>query len=275
MTLTADARETIRTFFSVETSGRCAGVAFFTFIAIFPILVFAVSLASLVGGPSFLGRAAESLSFVAPDPALTLLSSRLDALLPRTSEKLSLGLFASAIAALWSGSRAVSGLFNSLSVAYDGPPRRGFFKRWFVAGTFMAAGGIFLLLGLWVIAATPRVAEFLSLPEYVLLARWPALSATAFAVLCALYRWGPEQHATTLKAVYPGAALGALIWVILSFVFSLYTERMERLEYTFGSVSSTVVLLLWLYFSARACVLGAMVNVWLRSGQAPKGTFPQ
>jgi membrane protein len=89
---------------------------------------------------------------------------------------------------------------------------------------------------------------------------------SAFVLMCAMYRWGPASHVPSVWRAMPGAAISSSLWVVLSYLLSLYTEQMGRLEQTYGSTASIAALLIWLYFSARACVLGAIVNVQLDQG---------
>jgi len=57
--------------------------------------------------------------------------------------------------------------------------------------------------------------------------------------------------------VLPGAAVAALLFEAGKAMFVYYINNIAHLEAVYGSVSSIIVLLLWLYFSARVVLLGA------------------
>ncbi len=259
-------REIARDFWQAETSIDCAGVAFFGFLSIFPLLVFAASLANLLGGAAILEPLANSLGFVGPDSALAVLSARIEKLSTNQSGQGVVGLLVSAAVALWSGSRALRGLFSSLAHVRQGPDRRSFLQRVLVSAAFLCTGGLFLAAWLFAIAAVPSSSGLATLVWL----RWPIMLFSAFVLMCAMFRWGPESHVRSLWRAMPGAAVSSLLWVVLSYLLSLYTEQMGRLEQTYGASASIAALLIWLYFSARACVLGAIINGKLDQGSGTR-----
>ena len=57
--------------------------------------------------------------------------------------------------------------------------------------------------------------------------------------------------------VLPGALLGAFLYELGKAAFVFYVDNVAHLQAVYGSLSSVIVLLLWLYFSASVLLLGA------------------
>ena len=54
--------------------------------------------------------------------------------------------------------------------------------------------------------------------------------------------------------------MATLVWLVASGGFAVYTSNFSRYSRTYGSLASIVVVLLWLYLSAFAVLLGAEID---------------
>ncbi|MBR6675880.1 MAG: YihY/virulence factor BrkB family protein [Clostridia bacterium] len=61
-------------------------------------------------------------------------------------------------------------------------------------------------------------------------------------------------------AQLPGAAFAALGWVLFSYFFSLYVRSFPAFSYIYGSLTTVMLLMLWIYFCMFIFLLGAEVN---------------
>jgi membrane protein len=81
--------------------------------------------------------------------------------------------------------------------------------------------------------------------------------------LAALYRYAPQRTPPKWPWVTWGAALATVVWVLASVVFAVYAENFGRFNKTYGTLGGVVVLLLWMYLSSFAILLGAELNAEL------------
>jgi membrane protein len=58
----------------------------------------------------------------------------------------------------------------------------------------------------------------------------------------------------------PGSALGALVWIVASLGFRIYLYFVNNYSATYGSLGAVMILLLWLYMSGLAYLLGGTIN---------------
>ena len=248
----------------MDTSLRCAGVAFFSFLSIFPSIAIVVLLVGLLADRSFLLDQLQRLSFVMPDIAFAVIVRQLDTLLSQPQSGLGIGLAISIVVALWSGSRGVDALIYAASAAYYEKARRNFFIA--VAFSFVVTilGAAFMIVALALIAAIPIIVGLAPIPRFgeqlALLLRWPALMGLAVLAFSLLYRFTIDRRAPKVRWIWPGALLASLLWLAACVVFSLYVENFGQFEASFGSLAAAVVLLFWLYISAQVFVLGAAFN---------------
>ena len=99
---------------------------------------------------------------------------------------------------------------------------------------------------------------------------WAASFAILFLIFTIIYRWAPAAD-VTWGMVWPGAFLAAVITEIGKWGFLVYLNRVANLEAVFGSLSSIMVLLLWLYVAAMALIIGAEYDVVRHEARMERG----
>ncbi|WP_404404122.1 YihY/virulence factor BrkB family protein [Pelagibacterium halotolerans] len=261
---TAIVWRTVKAMANMDTSLRCAGVAFFGFLSIFPAIAIGVLLVGLLADPGFIDEQLTRVAVFVPEIALSVIEERLQSLVDQPQDGLRLGLIISTLIAFWSGSRGTNALIYAASAAYHESEDRGFFAWVLMSIGITVGGAMFLIVALSLVAALPAVIAFLPLPgsgdSIALFVRWPILLALAVIAFSLLYRFAQGKRRVRLRWIWPGALLGSLLWILGCLLFSLYVENFGTFETSFGSLAAAVVLLLWLYNSALMFVLGATLN---------------
>ena len=81
-----------------------------------------------------------------------------------------------------------------------------------------------------------------------------------------LYKFSPAYNASNIKWRYalPGAVFSALVWLLMSAAFSFYINNYADYARSYGSLWTTVILLIWLQLSATVVILGGEINAALR-----------
>ena len=67
-----------------------------------------------------------------------------------------------------------------------------------------------------------------------------------------------------MKVQLMGAAFSAVGWMIVSWIFSVYLDIFKGFSSMYGSLTTIVLIMLWLYFCMYILLLGGEVNVILR-----------
>lgn len=258
---------TIRSMTAMDTSMRCAGVAYFGFLSLIPAVATVVLLIGLFAKPSFLADMVDKLDGLIPAMALELLANQLVSLLEQPRTGLGLGLLISAIIAIWSGSRGVAALIFATSRTRAEPEKRGIVAAIAVSIATTLLAGLGMIAVLTLVAVIPAYFTFLpwlgTNQVIVLLLRWPLLLGMGILGIAAFYRFAPDRKSHRARWIWPGAIIAAVLWLIVCGLFSFYVERLGNFEATFGSLTTAIVLLLWMYNSALITVLGATINAEL------------
>ena len=98
------------------------------------------------------------------------------------------------------------------------------------------------------------------------------LAAVALGILAAFYRFAVEHPRGVVRRAWPGACVAFAAWLAVSWGFGVYVSTLGRYALFYGSVATVAVLLVWLYLSSWALLVGAELNAQLeglRDAKAP------
>lgn len=253
-----------------------AGAAFYGFLAIPSAFAALVSLYGLIFDPVDVELQIQGMRGVLPAETIGLLSQQLQSLTSRPQTALSVSFVTSLVVALWSARSATSSMITALNIAYDEEERRSFVKLQAIAVASTLAGILFALVSLALIAIVPAVIDILPLgaagKTIAASIRWPLLLAAGMIGLAAMYRFAPCREEPRWRWVSWGAVGAAALWIAGSVLFSIYVGQFGSYDKTYGSLGAVVVLLLWLYLSAFAVLLGAQLNAEMEHQTARDST---
>ena len=240
-----------------------AGVAFYAFMAIFPALIAIVSIYGLFADPSTIANQLNSLTATLPDEAAQIITDQVTALSTRR-QTLGISLVLSLLIALWSASAGTSNLLTAINVAYNAEEKRGFVKKRLMALGLTVAAIIFMVIILGLVAVLPPLLKVVfetgALRWVLQIVGWLIVVVLVPAALALLYRLAPDRDAPRMKWASVGALVATLIWLAASIGFSIYTSTFGNYAKTYGVFAGVVVLLLWLWLTMYAILLGAEIN---------------
>jgi membrane protein len=240
-----------------------AGVAFYAFLAFVPALAAIIALYAFIAEPAQAQEHVRTLGKVLPADGLALLERQVGRM---TSNNRGAGWSAiiAIVFALWGSARGVKGLMQGLNVAYHEREDRNFFVLNGVALLLTFGAMVTSILLLALVAVLPGVLGFVGLGGFsavlVQIARWGLLVLLFLALLGAVYRYGPSRAKAQWRWLSPGAVLSTALWLLGSIGFSIYVRSFGDFDATYGALGAVVVLMLWLFLSAFAILLGAEVN---------------
>jgi membrane protein len=241
-----------------------AGVAFFSFLALFPAIIAAVTTYGLVADPAQMRSQVEGLTGAVPEAARELLMDQLRQLANAPQQSLGLGLVISLALALWSASGGVGNLITAVNLAYDEEDNRNFIKRKALALGLTLAAIVFMLLAIGLVAVAPAVFDALGLSTLWLvvfqIGRWILIVILVAVALAVLYRLAPDRQDAQMRWVSTGAVVATVLWLLASLAFSLYASNFSSYSKTYGSLAGVAVMLLWLWITSYAVLLGAEIN---------------
>ena len=248
-----------------------AGVAFYAFLALVPLLGSVVLIYGLLASPDDLPRHIRAVAGFLPREAARLVASQLEQVVGASSDKKGFGLLIALGIALFGARSAVGGIIASLNIAYDEEERRGFLKVNLIALAITAGAACVVALVLGGVVAFGSL--HLVLPELggvlrvgLTLLTWVAMGLVAAAAAATLYRFGPSRGTAQWRWISPGTALFAVSWIALTAGLGVWARSFGHYNATYGSLAGVVVLLTWFYLSSYALLFGAEVNSAFEQG---------
>jgi membrane protein len=239
-----------------------AGVAFFGFTALIPMLAATVSIYGLIAAPSDLTSLVNRIRGAAPPEVADMLQQQLESITSSSSGALGVGALVGVLVALWSASSGMAHLVEAINIAYDEDvDDRSFWLR-----RLLALG---LTLGVLVAVATVATVFAVAgavgggVGVVVDVAGWVLTAAIASAALAVLYRNAPDRDAPEWRWATPGAAVAIVSILISSFLFRLYVTQFGSYNETYGALGAIVVVLTWLFLVSMTVVVGAEINAEL------------
>jgi membrane protein len=248
--------------------GWAAELAFYFLFALFPLIFLMMTLFGLFASHS-VELQNELLSYFAdflPPTAFQLLRRVTIEIAAHASHgKLAFGV----VSALWCSSSCISSMICFLNAAHHVRETRPWLKARAIALLLSLLVSILLLTALFMVLVGSHFVGWLGAglrlnPLAVLVwkaIRWPA--AIFFVALsCSLiYYCGPDlKERRRWHWFTPGAAFGAFIWLVTSFGFRMYLHFFNNYSVSYGSLGALMILLVWLYATALALLIGAEIN---------------
>lgn len=89
------------------------------------------------------------------------------------------------------------------------------------------------------------------------------LLAAGAGLLAGFYRYAVEHPARLRRRVWPGVVGAIFSWLVVSWAFGTYVASIADYALYYGSLTAVAVLLLWLYLTSLALVIGAEINAQL------------
>ncbi len=255
-----------------ETIDRAAIIAFYGMLSLVPLLSFTLALA--VGGRS--GVATEILRLSGdflPGEASALVRDQVY----KIQAAAPVGLLSfSLLILLWSSSSLFVSVMDSTNAAYGVRDSRPWWKRRLMAIVLTIGEAILLVGASLSIIAWPAATGWLNLgPLETVLStavQWLVAVIALLAAFALAYFFGPHVE-QEWEWVTPGAVLGVLTMIVASLGFRAYLYFAPGYSATYGTLGGFVLVLLWMYLSALALLVGAEINCVIEHA-APHGKAP-
>ena len=259
-----------------ELSTRSAALSYYFVGALFPMLLFLLSLLGLFAGTGtqFRDTIMGGLARVVPGSASTLIANVLNQVIKSSSGvKLAAGI----VGALWAASGGVSAIVNSLNQIYRTKETRPWWKQKAIVVGLTLALAALIIVALVLVLYGGKIGEYIanavglgsvfSIVWNVL--HWPVAFAAMFLSYSLIYYFGPNLQERRWYWVTPGAVAGVGLWLVASLGFRVYLHFFNSYSATYGSLGAVIVLMLWLYITGFAILVGGEVN-WVIEDQDKK-----
>jgi len=250
-----------------ELSTRSASLSYYFMLALFPLFLFLVSLIGVFAGPGsqLQETIVSALGHLAPGSASDIVKSVVHQTFKSSS---GIKLAAGILGALWAASGGMSAVVVSLNKIYRVSETRPWWKQKLTIVALTLALAVLMIVALTlalyggtigqVIFAHIGVGDLFRMVWRVL--QWPVSFAAMFLSFSLVYYFAPNIDERKWYWVTPGSAGGVALWLLASLGFRLYLRFFNSYSATYGSLGAVVILMLWLYITGLAILVGGEVN---------------
>jgi len=244
-----------------------AALAYYFVLSLFPALIFLSAVVAYLPVPDLFNQALALMARFLPADSMGLVQRVLaDIVTPNRETFLSFGI----LGTIWAASGGFAAAIEALNIAYEVEDDRPFWKTRPLALGLAFIIGALMLIALCVMVVGPRFGQWLAVRVHLskLFVRlWPYIHwtiAIGFTVLAieALYFLAPNVK-QRFRATLPGAVLAVGCWIGLSYLLGVYFRHFGTFNKTYGTLGGAIALMVWLYWTGFAMLVGALLNAEL------------
>ncbi len=253
-----------------------AETAFFAVLTLFPALIAATAVLGSLA--SFVGRGtADTVERAVLDFLDRLLTDSANGVITTVRDLFDSSgnaLTVATLLALVSVSTAFSTMINTVTITYDVPETRGWWRRrWLglllgtgtiitgaVAVTLLVVGPLFGA-GLDVVTGVGLGSEYAAVWDY---ARYPVAFLALVLWAMTLYHLAPPLRGSWRREL-PGAGLAALLWLAASAGLNVYLKVVVTRSPILGALGGGLILMTWFYLLCAALLIGGELNAILQA----------
>lgn len=246
-------------------SAYAAQSAFFTILSLFPFVMLLMTLIR------YLPYTEEALVAIASEALPNVIGDYVVSLINEIYAQSSATVISiTVIATIWAASKGILSLIQGFNSIYGIYETRGYIYLRIIASFYtvilalaVALSLILLIFGNRLMAALTKFLPPLvsAIPAIISLRTIIAL-AVLFCFFLAMYVFVPNRKSGILQEM-PGAVFTTIGWVGFSYLYSFYIDNFANFN-TYGSLSTIVFLMLWLYFCMYIILIGGEINVMIQ-----------
>ena len=172
------------------------------------------------------------------------------------------------VVALWSAGKGVLAMTSGLNCIYKCPETRNYVLLR-IRATLYTVMFIIVIIFLLVLSVFGNslnlfVAEYVpiikNLADWLIRARTVITTAVLMIFCLLIYKFLPNRRDRLIKQL-PGAVFAAIGWMVVSWIFSVYVDIFQGFTSMYGSLTTIVLIMLWMYFCMYSILLGGEVNL--------------
>jgi membrane protein len=181
-----------------------------------------------------------------------------------TSGKLTFGI----VLTLWFASGGTSSMISTLDAVYHVRESRSWFRRRIIALALTIAILTLLIASLFLVLVGGHFSDWIAIKFHlmsIVVIVWEGLQWVALVLFLTLafsliYYFGPSLEQRRWHWMTPGSIFGSFLWLAASAGLRVYLHFFNTYTATYGSLGAMMILLVWLYVTGLAFLIGGEIN---------------
>jgi membrane protein len=261
-------KRTVSEFREDNMTDWAAALTYYGLLSLFPALIALVSILGLFGDPErTTSSITDIVTKIGPESAAETFQGPIESI---TSNRGTAGVlfFLGLGTALWSASAYVGAFSRAQNVIYETTEGRPFWRLRPLQILITVAMVLLLAAVALALVLTGPIVEAVADPIGVgqsavdvwNVAKWPALILVVLLMFAVLYYATPNVKLRSFRFITPGSLLAIVLWAVASALFALYVSQFGSYDKTYGTLGGLVSLLVWMWISNLALLMGAELN---------------
>jgi membrane protein len=260
-------RKVVRGIGEDDLFGRASELAYNFLLALFPLLLFMLTLFGLFAFRS--GELQSSLlsyfaDFLPPSAFQLLKAITVEMAANATSGRLTFGI----VLTLWFASGGMSSMISTLDAIYHVRESRPWLKRRIIALGLTIAIATLVLTSLCIVLVGGHLSDWVGIKLHltsIVVSAWKMLQWVAVVLFLTLsfsliYYFGPSVDQRRWHWITPGSLFGEVLWLVASAGLRVYLHFFNTYTATYGSLGAMMILLVWLYVTGLSFLIGGEIN---------------
>ncbi|WP_328324050.1 YihY/virulence factor BrkB family protein [Kribbella sp. NBC_00382] len=260
--------QTVGTCLRYRVTGLAAEAAFFAILSLPPLIFGLAGSIGFIAGKYFQVETIDDIKLqIAELAGRALTADAVNNVIVPTLEKvlddggrpdvISVGF----VLALWSGSRALNVFVDTITIMYGMGGRRGIIRTRALSFSLYCGALVIGVIVLPLVLAGPGAVDAL-LParlDFLNQLYWPVVTILSAGFLNTLYHLSVPVRTPWISDL-PGSFLALSIWILGSFVLRWILQTTVGGTSIYGPLAAPIAVLMWLYMTAIAVLIGAALN---------------
>ena len=259
---------------------RASSLAYKFFLAIFPSLIFLITLIPYVPIPDFQDQLLQLMHDFLPKGAYEATQDTLEDLIKnQNGGLLSFGF----LFALFLSTDGMHSVISSFNLSIHANETRNFFKIRLISAILVFIITLLLVLSIALIVFSELVIDYLEQTKilndaffvYLLIVgKWIITLALFFFAFSFIYWLGPDSK-NRFRFFNAGSTFATFFSILISLGFAFYVNHFGNYNKLYGSIGTVMVVMLWMYFNAIVLLLGFELNASIAALKISKSNYQE
>lgn len=252
---------------------RASGIAYSFFMAIFPFMLFVLTLIPYIPIEGFQESLLQLISEILPPKTFDAVDSViLDIIKNKQSGLLSFGF----LVAIFLMTNGVNAIFGGFEYSYHVKEARNFLRAYFLAMLVSLIMAVFLLVTVALTGFYQLMLDAMIKKEWIAdetfwlqAGRGAIFVIMIFTIVSILYRYGTKSVKYT-RFISPGSVFTTILSILTFYLFSYYVTEFAQYNELYGSIGTLLILMLFIWLNAIILLLGFELNASIHALGAQK-----
>jgi len=264
----------VRGLYDSNLTTRASSLAFKFFLAVFPGLIFLITLLPYVPIKHFDVQLLEMLRNFLPLGAYEAARETFEDLVKNQHNGLLSFGFLFTLYLVSDGIHAIINAFNQASNCIE---TRSVFKIRLISLLLLVIVTMLILVSIGLIVFSQLIYSYLIAKKWIAggivvltieAGKWLITLATFFSAVSFIYWLGPDAR-MRFRFVSAGSTFTTVFSILISLGFAYYVNNFGTYNALYGSIGTVMVVMLWMYFNSIVLLMGFQLNVSLAALKNP------